>query len=440
MSARDRITSWIADQARRYPDFDLSSLDVSGLDDRDAALARAMEMTTLRRWLTLVTILDNKLAQPWEGLQPAVKAPLLVGAAQLLLLEKIPDHAAINEAVNWTKRHARARAGGLVNAILRRVAELRQEVVEKHDPSRADELALHDGRAWRLKENVFDEDPVTRIAQQTSHPRSLIQRWIVAFGRDQAESLAYHNLMQPPIIISGVDEDSAQAQTSLLPHEKPGYFLFTGTHVQLTTLLASREGKNVRVQDPTTAEPVQATHQMNPHTIIDFCAGMGTKTGQLAAKHPDARVITTDKNPARFEILQRTFDTHRNVEVVPFDRIREFDNQADLLLLDVPCSNSGVLARRVEAKYRFTGENLENLVGLQRQIIADSLPLLSENGRILYTTCSVEEDENQRQVEWLTRWHPLKVVSSALRMPSGVPGDPVDRYTDGGFHALLERI
>ena len=106
----------------------------------------------------------------------------------------------------------------------------------------------------------------------------------------------------------------------------------------------------------------------------------------------------------------------------------------------MPGSNSGVLARRVEAKYRFTGETLENLVGLQRQIIADSLPLVSENGRILYTTCSVEEDENQRQVEWLTRWHPLKVVSSALRMPSGVPGDPVDRYTDGGFHALLERI
>ena len=117
MNARDRITSRIADQARRYPDFDLSSLDVSGLDDRDAALARAMEMTTLRRWLTLVTILDNKLAQPWEGLQPAVKAPLLVGSAQLLLLETIPDPAALNEAANWTKRHPQPRGGGLANAL-----------------------------------------------------------------------------------------------------------------------------------------------------------------------------------------------------------------------------------------------------------------------------------------------------------------------------------
>ena len=163
MSARDRITSRIADQARRYPDFDLSPLDTSGLDGRDSALARAMEMATLRRWLTLTTILDIKLDQPWERLQPTVKAPLLVGAAQLLLLDKIPDHAAINEAVNWTKRHARARAGGLVNAILRRVAEIRLEIVERHDPSRADELALHDGRALHLKENIFDDDPVTRI-------------------------------------------------------------------------------------------------------------------------------------------------------------------------------------------------------------------------------------------------------------------------------------
>ena len=128
------------------------------------------------------------------------------------------------------------------------------------------------------------------------------------------------------------------------------------------------------------------------------------------------------------------------MQVVDPGELRDrFDNRADLLLLDVPCSNTGVLARRVEAKYRFDATSLSSLIGLGRQIIADSIPLLADSGWLLYTTCSVQEAENDQQAEWIARWHRMRVVSSGLRLPRGLPGGPPRHYSDGGYFACLTR-
>lgn len=435
MTARDLVTSRMAKQARHFPDLDLTPVDTADLEPRDAALARAIEHAVLRRWLTLVAVIDSRLTQSWDQLQPQVQAPLLVGAAQLLLMERLPDHAVIHEAVQWTKRHARAKAGGLVNAVLRRLSELRGEIVERFDPQRADELPLQDGRAWRLKDTVFDDVPIVRLAQQTSHPAELIRHWIDTLGPDDAGRLARHSVMHAPIILTDLEEDAAE-NPLLTPHEQSGFFVFSGPHDALTRLLA--ESHRSRVQDPTAAEPGAATRQMNPKVIIDYCAGVGTKSSQLLALHPNARLIITDRNSRRLEVLRQVFSDRDRVEVVDFERIREHDGRADVLVLDVPCSNSGVLARRVEAKYRLSARSLEQLTEIQRQIVADSLPLLSEGGRLLYSTCSIEAAENQQMTQWISQWHPLQVISALSRQPRGEPGEPMAEYRDGGYFALFE--
>ena len=124
---RDLITKRIARQVRLFPDLDITAPDVSGLSAQDTALAMAIDHAIARRWLTLTAVVESRLSRPWEELEGKLQAALLVGAAQLLLMDRLPDHAVINEAVQWAKDNVRPKAGGLVNAVLRKVAALRVE-------------------------------------------------------------------------------------------------------------------------------------------------------------------------------------------------------------------------------------------------------------------------------------------------------------------------
>jgi 16S rRNA (cytosine967-C5)-methyltransferase len=117
----------------------------------------------------------------------------------------------------------------------------------------------------------------------------------------------------------------------------------------------------------------------------------------------------------------------------------QFIGQADLLLLDVPCSNTGVLARRVEAKYRFSKANQQKLIDVQRQIIADAIALVSDRGVVVYSTCSIDPAENEQQARWVTKWHPFRIEQRQSRLPAGGPGDSPTRYADGGYFAILKR-
>jgi 16S rRNA (cytosine967-C5)-methyltransferase len=302
MNARQVVTRRVAARASRFPDFDLRPLDTGALDRRDAALARAIDQGVARQWLALVVVLESRLTRAWSSLEPKVAAALLVGAAQLLLLERLPDHAVIHEAVEWAKMNAGPKAGGLVNAVLRRVSELRLELIppppappEGHAACRRrDELPRPDGSVWRLREAVFADDPWRRLAQQTSHPQALLVRWLQQFGEGQTRSLAAHSLVQAPIILSGLDSQGG-TPPNCTPHDEPGCLVFAGDHTELTALLGAHPG--ARVQDPAAAAAMQATERLRPppRLIIDFCAGQGTKTQQLAQLHPEARIIATDK-------------------------------------------------------------------------------------------------------------------------------------------------
>ena len=433
ITARELVTKRISRRARQFPDLEIAPLEATELELRDAALAAAIDHVIARRWLTLATVLNRNLTRSWERVETNLQAVLLVGSAQLLLLDRVPDHAAINEAVEIAKRLVRPKAAGLVNAVLRKVSALRVEIVSRHDPERRDELPLPDGRAWRLAEPVFDEDPLRRLAQQTSHGEELLLRWRNVFGEMRMRLLAQHNLVHPPIIIAGLSGAHDECQ----PHEQPGFHVYDGPREKLGSLLATQAG--ARVQDPGAAAPVRATMDLKPKLIIDACAGRGTKTIQLAAAHAEARIIATDVDAQRLAVLRETFAGHDRVEVVHHAELDRFNGQADLLVLDVPCSNSGVLARRVEAKYRYNAEWMEQLVNLQRQIIADTLHLLSDHGRLLYATCSIDEDENEAQAAWIGKWHRMRIANSVARQPTGEPGGDANQYADGGYFVLLER-
>ena len=362
-----------------------------------------------------------------------------MGAAQLLLMERLPDHAVINESVELAKRRI-PRAAGLTNAVLRRVAALRAGKVDRPQFSQTpgtipdrEELPLCDGRALRLTEPVFAEDPLARLAAQTSHPIDVLDRWSSRLGRAKAVELALHNLIHAPVIVAGLPPGLPWCT----PHDESGFCVFAGDREALEGVLADHP--TGLVQDPSVARAVEATAGLMPGLIIEVCAGKGTKTRQLAELHRQARIIATDAKPARRALLAKAFSGNDRVRVVEPDELLPLAGQADLVVVDVPCSNSAVLARRVEARYRIDEPTLGSLVDLQRQIVADAMRHLSDAGHFLYSTCSLEPEENRGQVDWVMRWHRMRLRRTASLVPRGLPGDPPARYADGGFFALLQR-
>ena len=430
LDARSLVVRRLARQSMRFPDLAIesSSRQDTSLDARDRGFAKVLETSVLVRWRTIEHLLRSCSKRNWLKIEPALRGALLSGAAQILFMEGVPDHAAVDETVRWSKSNVRKEAGGFVNGILRSIIRLRQEELPlDHQDARTwwlhrDIIPLENGTALRLSGPILPEDPTTRLGIQASLGEELILGWIGAAGWDITLKRAQHCLMRPPITIANGD----------------GTFETWNEGTEgLGTYLESAAGR--RVQDRTASMAVEATRALSPHCIVDFCAGRGTKTGQLAEVHPDARILAGDTNDLRRSDLAKAFKDHERVEVVEPRRYGSVLGKVDLLVLDVPCSNSGVLPRRPQARYRHDRTRLQSLRTLQKQIVEEALPLLAPGAHVLYSTCSLEPAENEEQVDWLRRRFDARVLLSRTVEPTGQPGQDDQPYADGGFHALLTR-
>lgn len=437
MSARDAAMSFITQQVPRWPDLGLNQIGVAESAERDAPLARAIVSETHRRWLTLEGLLAARLSQPLSGIEPKLRAALLVGAAQIFFMESQPDHAVVSDAVAWASRRIRRGAGGMVNAVLRKMIGLRGQIVNRPAPDGRDALPLSDGRWIELTENALPDEPVERLAMQTSHPVELMRRWVARCGPAGAERLALHSLVVAPTIVTGLSAAAIGEHEHLAPHDEPGFALWNGSHGGLVDLLAAHP--EARVQDPASHDIVRIIRESvdTPRLIVDACAGSGTKTAHLAEAFPEASIIAADVDSRRYALMRERFAASPRVQVVAHDRLIEWAGRADLLLLDVPCTNTGTLARRLEAKYRVDAAHLDSLLALQRQIVADHLALRAPDGLVAYSTCSLEPEENEQQARWICRWHDLRILREHSRSPSGLPGDGPGRYADGAYLALI---
>ena len=450
----------LREEAHRYPDLGLEPLDTSSLKGpgagREAALAHAIYDAVVRRWITLEAIIAPHLSRPIGELDSTVRAALLAGAAQLVLLERVPPHAAINEAVNWTRSAGKPKATGLVNAVLRRVSESIDRAEEgwpvvvdgpaTDHVGKADRLPLSDGRALQLTRDVFSTQTLLWLEAATGNPRSLIERWHDRLGEAGAIEQALHTLVHPPVVINhmhAIDPVEAPEGQTLTPHEdRPGLSVLGPAGASPRELLRGR--KDIWVQDATSAGVLDLLGDLDapPTLVVDLCAGLGTKTRQLRALFPQATILACDTNDARAKGLRRVFAKDECTKVMDIEDVRyEAAGKASLVLLDVPCSNSGVLPRRPEARYRLTTdmgrEQLERLTGVQRDLLAQSQAMLAPGGLVLYATCSMDEEENQGIVRWATSSAGFVVRSERLVLPKGLPGGTPSAYADGGYAALL---
>ena len=402
---------------------------MSGLDAREAALAVAIDRAVVVRWALLQGLLERWLKAPWAKQHPELKAILLAGAAQLLLLDKLPDHAVLNEAVEAAKASARPRAAGMVNAVLRKIAGLRNDRLEQADPTADNHLLHADGSGWLLNEPLPGKDEISMLAAQCGMHVSVLERWSATDGIELARTRALHTIVEPPVIVHGTNVPGT-------PHDDEGFTVLESGRSIKDVLAACPDA---RVQDPASAAAVAATAGLRPTLILDPCAGRGTKSRQLATLHPDAQVVAADTHPGRADSLRALAEGIDNLTATPFRDLSLFVDRGDLVLLDVPCTNTAVLPRRPEARHRLDRANRRAMREKQRQIAANCMTLLAPGGHLLWSTCSIDPEENEQQVQWLCEYHPMKVVKQAGLEPTGLPGEPPTGYRDGAFHALLRR-
>jgi len=331
---------------------------MESLSQADRNLTTALVMGVLRWQLALDAILARYL-QRKSPLDVEVAIALRLGAWQLLGMDRIPAHAALAESVELTKVAGHSFASGLVNAVLRRVVE------------NTSTIAL---------------DAIS------AHPAWMIERWTTQFGRDAASSIAAYDQQAPPVTLRlGV---SADANAESLP-----------TGVLLTRARRLPESDDVpeslRIQDE--GSQLVAEVAGRGARTLDCCAAPGGKTAILAENNPQAEITACDISQARLNAMRRGFArdpltakihcVHADATDLPFP------NDFDLILCDVPCSGTGTLARNPEIKLRLAVSDLRRQQERQIAILRSAYRVLALRGRLVYSTCSLEPEENAMVVE-----------------------------------------
>lgn len=467
-------TAWNAafacnlEHALSFPDLSQRAPDISRLDDRDGALAHALVDAAVRRWNTIGYLCGSALGRPWRRLEPGIQSALVTAAGAMMFLDRIPPWAAVNEAVGWTKKAITPAASGLVNACLRRIAEVvftqptevggmpGRNTIETYSFAR-DEIPLADGRALKLHAPLLPEDDQLRLAIVTSHPSDLLAGWRAALGFDHTRELALHGIMLPSVTLCTryASPSTPLDLNALTPHRDAGHHVFIGEPGTLRNVLARPD---IWVQDAASTKAIASVSKLSPRVIIDLCAGQGTKTKQLAMQFPAATILATDTDESRLAVLRTTHAGNPNVRVIDIESVERESyalGNADLVLLDVPCSNTGVLPRRPEAKYRTAATNvstttissatgtgtdqLTRLTTIQREILRRGTRLLNATGTLLYSTCSLEHAENEHQAAWACEHLSLTLLSDDRTFPTGTPGEGPTRYRDGAYSAVMRK-
>jgi 16S rRNA (cytosine967-C5)-methyltransferase len=404
-------------------------LEASGLDtlaERDRALVRSIVAMVLRRLGTLRHLLASQLERGMPKEAPQIEPVLLIGAAQILLLD-VPDHAAVDLSVRLAQadRHA-ARYAGLVNAVLRKLAKEGKQKLAALD------TALLDTPDW------------------------LMRRWIAHYGEATARDIAAVHAREPALdlmVKSGAETWAATLNGRVLP---------TGT-VRLIasgpiSQLAGYNDGAWWVQDAAAALPARLLGDVRGKSVADLCAAPGGKTAQLAAA--GAHVTAVDRSPARLARLRQNLNRLQlDAEIVEADAALWQSSPFDAVLLDAPCSSTGTIRRHPDIPWLKSEADLGKLAALQSRLLDNAATLVKPGGTLIYCTCSLEPEEGERQVEALLGRNPalrrdpiragevaghaeLLTASGELRtLPCHWP-DPEPRMAglDGFYAARITRI
>ncbi|MBE7508311.1 MAG: hypothetical protein HS101_18795 [Planctomycetia bacterium] len=420
------------------------------LSSADAGLAAEIVTGVLRHRLTLEHISAYYFRGRWGGVRPSIRTVLSMGIYQLCWLDRIPSHAAVDQSVRLAKRYG-VGAASMANAVLRKVAECRGDVIDRpEDVNPRRWLELEPGRGRLLKEDVFPDPakrPLEYIVAATSHPAFLVERWHRRFKPKLCHQICEAGQGRAALVLRAnrlrVSEDELFEKLSEAGHAcersegSPGIIVHGSPSV--VALPGFEEGL-FQPQDGTAQGVLLMSPPAEGEFVVDLCAGLGTKATQAAelmGNRGDVLACDIDgeklgrigDNAARLGITIIRTCTLDGLDA----ELKSIGRAVDMVLVDAPCTNTGVLGRRPEARYRATHAMLAEMVTIQRDILGRAVEIVGENGRIIYSTCSIEQEENEEQTAWFCQANEgWTVERQELVLPRASRGG-------GGFAAVLRK-
>jgi 16S rRNA (cytosine967-C5)-methyltransferase len=430
-----------------------------GIKKSDASLATELTLGVLRWQRLLDFLLERYLERRCEQLDLEVLLALRLGLYQLRYLDRVPQHAAVHESVELVKRARKSSAAGMVNAVLRRTtaeAKIAGEELEK-----------------LIFRSLATQSPATaggaaeeRLGILYSHPTWLVARWMGSFGEKRTTALLGANNRPAPLSCAVLEEEAGERVAESL--RKSGFEVIPGRWLREALQIsgghpasseAYRAGQ-VNFQDEASQMVAHLVDARDAQTILDACAAPGGKTILLArAAGPRGLVIAGDIHEHRLGIIQeqvrRTGTT--NVRLVALDATQPlpFLQRFDSVLIDAPCSGTGTLSRNPEIRWRLKPEDLDSAHRSQTAMLQNALAA-NKSARVVYSTCSLEPEENEKVVAAaLAETREWRVISGQealtphLRDPATAhqffAADgffrvfPAEHGTDGFFAAVLAR-
>lgn len=363
----------------------LHSERLDALSPQDRALCTELVMGTLRWRSRLDLGLGAVSSQPLDKLDPEVLTALRLGTYQIAFL-RLPVRAAVNESVELVKRARRRYSVPFANAVLRKLAAKPE-----------------------LMEPILSPGPKTvlDLAGLYAHPLWLAERWAERYGIEVAEKICAFD-QQPPETSLRLRDPAAEQELLQEGIElQPGALLTSARRVSkgaITQTRAFREGR-IAIQDE--ASQLVALLVGGGERLLDCCAAPGGKTAIMAERNPEAEIIAADVHPHRAALLMERMRQWPNVTVMAA-KATELGvcGLFDGVLADVPCSGTGTLARNPEIKWRLTSDDLSDLHGRQAAILGATLQHVRGGGIMLYSTCSLEPEENVKVVEEVLQSRP----------------------------------
>lgn len=389
------LAAWVVD--RTLDSLAPSTVYLQSAIDRceepDQGLLRELTLGTLRWLRRLDDVISQASQRPLDAIEPALRTPLRIAAYQLLFLDRIPAHAAVNEGVESARRLTHKGGAAFANAVLRRIA-------------RDQELS-----AWPVRER----DPLRRLAIEKSHPDFLVRRWVDRFGETRTRALLDANNRPKALCLLAFRDRGGR---ELLAEQ----LIDDGVELEPATLapcgLLVRAGNPLRsaaflrgdcyLQDEASQAAALVPPPRKGETILDAAAAPGGKTFSLLAFEPDLDIVMADVAPARLAVLRANAQRlRRPLLCVGADAgAPPWARRFDRVLADLPCSGTGTLRKHPELKWRISDGEIGRLHHQATRILEGLATAVAPGGRLIAITCSIEAEENEDLVAAFLERHP----------------------------------